>query len=298
VVSDNCSANTTLEQTSGLPNGSTFPEGETTVQTFEATDAGGNTATCSFEVTVGPAIAATPTIEDVDCFGDTNGSISVETAGGSPDYTYEWSNGGTESTILGLAPGTYTLTITDAAGCETIGEYEVTEPDDLTTTLVNIINESGGNGDGAVDVTVAGGTAPYTYLWTDLDGNVVGDTEDITGLAAGTYQLFVTDANGCVNSSAYTIQTTSTNDPVLNAKIKIYPNPTGGSLTIEFVDLPVREVDFSIYDVIGQRVFAESKAPVVNGRYLTDMTDLPEGVYIVELMIGADRITRRIARID
>lgn len=298
-VMDNCSANAPITQTSGLPSGSTFPEGETTIQTFEVMDAGGNTATCNFEITVGPTISATGEIEDVDCFGDENGSISVDVTGGNPDYTYLWSNDSTGVSINDLGPAIYSLTITDSDGCETIQEYEVMEPEDLTTTLVNIINEESGAMDGAVDVTVAGGTPPYTYQWTDLNGNVVGNTEDIDSLSAGTYQLFATDSNGCVVSSAYTIQTTSTNDPELNALIKIYPNPTSGQLTVEFIDLPMRDMDVAVYDVIGQRVFSQNKALITNGKYLLQMNDLPAGVYVVELMLeGEHRITRRIARVD
>ena len=299
VATDNCQGNLTIDQTSGLPSGSAFPIGETTPQSFDVTDAGGNIATCNFEITVAEAMSIDPDIADISCFGEEDGSIGATVVGGSPDYTYQWSNDSTTMSIDNLGPGMYSVTVIDDAGCEAIEEYEINEPDDLLTTLVNIINETNNMSDGSVEVTVSGGVMPYTYEWTDLDGNVVGTMEDIDSLPAGTYQLFVTDSNDCVSSSSYTIQnSTSTNNMDLDAFIRIFPNPTTGSLTVEFIDLPISEIDVTVHDIVGRIAFDQSNARVNGNKYLLDLGEYPEGVYLVKLTIEGQVVTKRIVRVD
>lgn len=296
-VNDNCSMDLVTNQTNGLPSGSEFPEGGTTTQTFEGMDAAGNSVTCSFTVEVSEVMSINSSGNDVSCFGEADGSISTMVTGGVPDYSYLWSNDSTGVSINGLDPGIYTVTVTDDAGCEETEEIEVTEPTNLVTTLVNIINEMGTAMDGAVDVTISGGLMPYTFEWADLDGNVLGDTEDISGLAAGTYQLFVTDANGCVSSSAYTIQNvTSTFDPTLDSRIRLFPNPSNGWVTIELTEVPVTEIEIAVYDVIGKLAYMNPVADVKTGKFLLDLTSFPEGVYIVKLTIDGQVITNRLVR--
>ena len=298
-ATDNCSGNLTIEQTNGLPSGSTFPVGETTAQSFEVTDVGGNIAVCNFEITVAEAMAIAADITGISCFGEEDGSIGTTVTGGSPDYAYQWSNDSTTMSINNLGPGMYSVTVVDDAGCEAVEEFEINEPDDLVTTLVNIINEMNSMSDGSVDVTVSGGVMPYTYEWTDLDGNVVGTLEDIDSLPAGTYQLFVTDSNDCVSSGSYTIQnTTSTNNLDLDAFIKIFPNPTTGSLTVEFIDLPIAEMDVTIHDIVGRIALNQSNARVSGNKYLLDLGEYPEGVYLVKLTIEGQVVTKRIVRVD
>ncbi len=298
-ATDNCSTDISATQINGLPSGSTFPIGETTEQVFEATDVGGNSATCTFDVTVVDSMTVTPSVSDVSCFGEEDGSIAVAVTGGSPDYTYMWSNDSTGMSINNLIPGIYSLTITDDLGCESVQEYEIMEPSELVTTLVNIVNETNNNADGKVDVTVTGGMMPYTYQWVDINGNPIGDMEDIDSLSAGTYQLFATDANDCVSSSAYTIQnTTPTNNPTLDALIKVFPNPTYGWLMVEFIDLPIIEMNVTVHDVVGQTVFSQKNANVATGKYLLDFSDYAEGVYLLKLTFNGQVVTKRVVKVS
>ena len=299
-ATDNCSMDISVTQTSGLPSGSTFPIGETTEQVFEAIDVGSNTATCTFEVTVVDSlIVSSPSVTDVSCFGEEDGSIDLTVIGGSPDYTFMWSNGDTTATIDSLLPDTYMLTITDDSGCESVQEFEIIEPPQLITTLVNIVNEIENNADGKVNVTVSGGMMPYTYKWVDIDGNQIGDMEDIDSLSAGTYQLFVTDSNGCVSSSSYTIQSiTSTNNPELDALITIFPNPTSSLVTIEFIDLHIFEMEVTIYDVIGKKIFSQKNENVASGKFFVDFSDYAEGVYLMKLNFDGQMVTKRIVKVS
>ncbi|MCP4310722.1 MAG: T9SS type B sorting domain-containing protein, partial [Bacteroidetes bacterium] len=147
-------------------------------------------------------VTAVTTQVDVDCFGANNGSVDLSSADGVAPHFFAWTgpNGFTASTedISGLEPGAYSLTITDGSGCvfPFPDIVTITEPAELAVNSTGTDISCGGLTDGAIDITVTGGTPLYTYGWSGPGGFVSSD-EDITGLAAGTYDLSVTDANGC-----------------------------------------------------------------------------------------------------
>ena len=132
------------------------------------------------------------TSADENC-GDGAGSIDLTVTGGTAPYTFSWSSGETSEDISGLSAGTYTYTVTDAAGCEIIGDVEIlNNSGTLTIDDVVVTDENCDDDGGAIDITVSGGTTPYTFSWSS------GPTsEDISGLSEGTYSCTVTDASGC-----------------------------------------------------------------------------------------------------
>ncbi len=124
--------------------------------------------------------------------GEPNGSVSVSVSGGTSPYSYLWSNGATTEDLANLFPGVYSLTITDANGCELIESFSVTEPDALQLSGQPSAVLCNGGDDGRIDVDVMGGTLPYEFSWSNG-----ATTEDIDNLMAGSYSLTVTDADGC-----------------------------------------------------------------------------------------------------
>ena len=134
---------------------------------------------------------------EVSCHGGDDGSAVVTASGGTPGYTYLWSNGATTADPSGLTPDTYTVTVTDANGCTDVATVQITEPPLLelqaATTDTRCANESSGS----IDVTAQGGDGNYTYDWTDdqYDGQ-----SQLTDLAAGTYTVVVTDGKGCTET--------------------------------------------------------------------------------------------------
>lgn len=157
-------------------------------------------------------VITTTNINNVSCFGGNDGSASVSATGGTPNYSFSWSpNSNTSNTATGLSAGSYTVNVTDANGCTTSNGINVTEPTVITTTY-SVTNVSCFNGNnGIISTTPSGGTPPFTYSW--MPGNLSGST--ISGLTAGTYDLTLTDSNGCIFTDIITI--TQPNQIILNS---------------------------------------------------------------------------------
>ena len=120
-------------------------------------------------------------------------AIDITVAGGVSPYTFVWDNGETIEDISGLLAGFYNVTVSDFNLCTYIFTDTITRP---TSVLSAYILENSvsckGSADGSTDITVIGGTSPYTYLWSNGE-----TTENISGLLAGNYMLTVTDSNLC-----------------------------------------------------------------------------------------------------
>ncbi|OAV43828.1 SprB repeat-containing protein [Lewinella sp. 4G2] len=146
----------------------------------------------TYVITEPEPLALNPQLNNVGCNGGNTGSITLAISGGTEEYTYVWSTGSTASSIEGLAAGNYSVTVTDANGCTISDDFSVEESPELPVNfVVSPVSCNGGN-DGAIDLTVSGGTPDYTFLWSDG-----ASTEDRTELSAGLYAVTVTDANGC-----------------------------------------------------------------------------------------------------
>ncbi len=142
------------------------------------------------------AVAATISTIDPSCNGAFDGSVTVVTTGGTPSYTYSWSDGQTTQTALDLPIGTYDVTITDAKGCTATNSATLIEPNPLMAQLYSIPTSCNGRRDGRIVAdTVYGGTPPYAY---SIDGVNFQPIDIIFfGLAGGNYDLTVEDGNGC-----------------------------------------------------------------------------------------------------
>jgi len=173
------------------------------------TDANGCTNVSSFEVDGYLPFTATPTITPVSCFGFANGSISFSVTNAISPVSYLWSDGGAGANRTNLTPGTYSVTITDGNNCpQVISGLIITQPAALLSTTftkedVKIFGATSGPNSGSIDVTPAGGTAPYTYNWTGPGGPYT--TQDLVDLGAGTYNLLMTDARGCQSTLSVVI---------------------------------------------------------------------------------------------
>ncbi len=185
--------------------------------TVTATDANGCTATTNSTTITNPtAITITPTVTQPT--DPSNGAISLGVAGGTGTYTYNWGGGITTQNRTGLAAGTYTVTVTDANGCTATNTSTLTSACSVIT-ITPTVSQPTGAANGAISIAVAGGTVPYTYNW---GGGIT--TQNRTGLAAGTYTVTVTDANGCTAMLTATITGVNYCTPVLSNSFEYISN--------------------------------------------------------------------------
>lgn len=166
------------------------------------TDANGCTDTTSVSISEPVVLSiASATITQVTCNGLTNGAATTTSSGGTSPYTYNWSNLSTNSNLSSVAAGSYSVTVTDANGCTDSIMVTISEPLILTSTAVLDSNVScNGLSDGGASSSATGGTSPYTYAWSNA-----ATAASVTGLAAGTYSVTITDANGCTDSTSIAI---------------------------------------------------------------------------------------------
>ncbi len=144
---------------------------------------------------VRPPLDVSVEVQNIPCFMFCDGVAWANVTGGTPPYTYMWSNGATTSQIVELMPGWYHVIVTDAAGCSVQDSAYIYEPPAITIDFNTIVPACGGN-TGSVTAQASGGTPPFTYLWNY--NNFIGPT--LSNVPSGTYYVQVTDANGCQKS--------------------------------------------------------------------------------------------------
>ncbi|MBK8192262.1 MAG: hypothetical protein IPK76_03210 [Lewinellaceae bacterium] len=200
--------------------------------TVTVTDANSCTKTTTATVnnTGGPNLSTVVT--NVLCNGASTGAINLTVVGGTPSYTYLWSSGQTTQDLSNIAAGSYTVTVTDANQCTATTSATVTQPPaiSLSTSVTNVL--CNGASTGAINLTATGGTGSKTYIWSSGQ-----TTEDLNNIAAGTYTVTVTDANGCTKTTsasvtqpgAMILSTTTVNSTCGNANGSIDLTVTGGT---------------------------------------------------------------------
>ncbi len=158
-------------------------------------------ASNSVEITlVSSIVAEISELLDVNCPGDSNGSATISASQGAPPYTYAWSNGETTTTTTGLSTGIYTVTITDSENCYEISSVTISQPEALAANVSTTAQSAYGLDDGMASCTPTGGTAPYSYIWSNG-----ATTSNLENLAPGSYSLTIEDSNGCTSSQTVTV---------------------------------------------------------------------------------------------
>ncbi|WP_247234677.1 Ig-like domain-containing protein [Telluribacter sp. SYSU D00476] len=215
-------------------------------------------------------LAFTP--KNATCFGISNGSIDLNITGGIGPYTYVWSNGASVQDPGGLAPGTYTVTVTDKFGCTATGQATITQPATAISLNGSVTHENPfGSANGAITLTVSGGTGPYTYLWSN--GTT---TKDQTGLVGGTYTVIVTDAAGCTREMSFTV------------------NRIGGPLAVSSITKTdvlcfggsTGKIDLEVIGGTAPYTYTWS-----NGATTQDLTNIPASTYSVTIRDNAGATT-------
>jgi len=196
------------------------------------TDNAGCTGSDTITVINPNAPTGTTNVTDATC-GQADGTATATSTGGTAPYTYVWdANAGsqTTATVTGLAAGTYSVVVTDAANCTVTLSATVNTPTGPTSAAAETLPVSCNSGsDGEATATGTGGTGTYTYLWDAAAGNQT--TATATGLAAGTYNVTITDGNGCTSTSSVIVTepTALTATSVDNFDGSVTATPAGGT---------------------------------------------------------------------
>ena len=196
--------------------------------TVTATDANGCSATTVATITqptpLTVSIAATT---NVLCNGGATGSATGVANNGTAGYFYQWNTGATTATINNLTAGSYTITATDANGCNASATVNITQPSAISVngTVVNV--NCNGSSTGSISLNVSGGAGGYSYLWSNG-----ATTSSVNSLAAGTYTVTVKDANNCTQSKSFNvIQSTAITGTFTKTNVSCFGG-NNGSLTI------------------------------------------------------------------
>ncbi|MEO9533596.1 MAG: gliding motility-associated C-terminal domain-containing protein [Crocinitomicaceae bacterium] len=227
----------------------------------EITDDAGCTRTAQVEMLDPNAITDMPQITNPAC-GLNDGSITVTTSGGVLPHSYLWNTLDVTNIISNVGAGTYTLTVTDAAGCTQDFVYGLSNSNAAVAIVAGTDVNCHGVCDGTADtVSVTGGTSPYTFDWLDNTGTSTGIlTPAATNLCAGDYMLETTDALGCISYVDLTITEPDTiilnplvlNDPTCSGLCdgEIISNPIGGTLPFVFAwDDPMTQSTVNAIDL-------------------------------------------------
>ncbi len=161
--------------------------------TVTVTDANTCSATASDSISAMPSLNIDMFTINDSCYHAGKGSILTDVEGGTPPYSYAWSNFSSDTANTHLIAGTYTLTVTDDKGCSTTATSIITGPPPLTYSVVDQDIGCYGDTTGGIHLAVSGGTSPYNYAWSPALGN----NETVTNLAAGIYNYTVTDQYSC-----------------------------------------------------------------------------------------------------
>lgn len=198
------------------------------VYTVSVTDANNCPAELSVTIAEPLPLAANASATPESNAGANDGTATALPTGGAGTYSYLWSNNSTTQTITGLAPGTYTVTVTDVNGCTNAQTVVVNAFNCALGPQANITQPACfGQSNGAITVTLAGGTAPFTYAWSNG-----ASTATVSNLAAGTYQVTITDANDCqaIESAVLTDPAAVSATAAVTAQPACPAEPTGVAL--------------------------------------------------------------------
>ncbi|OWY26039.1 hypothetical protein C7N43_35390, partial [Sphingobacteriales bacterium UPWRP_1] len=210
-----------------------------------ATDVNGCTKVRNITLTQPPVMNCTATVSNVTCNGNNDGSISATTTGGVAPYTYLWNTGASTPSISGLAPGTYSLTVTDKNGCVCVQSLTVSEPS-VVAPLEGSVNvyEGGGITSSYFNlntITFTGGTPPYSYDWSTsgyVQYSVVAPGQINVVYSDGSlWSVTITDSNGCGGSDLIFDNYPDGTEPTAQLDIVYYEivaddGLTGGSITL------------------------------------------------------------------
>ncbi|MBK8504989.1 MAG: T9SS type A sorting domain-containing protein [Saprospiraceae bacterium] len=286
-VIDNC-PNGSVTIFDGIGPGKNFPLG-TSLESYTYVASNGTRLECDINVTVEKRVTVDIQSKDATCPGRADGSATAVVES-DLQYTFRWSNGETTPSATNLLPGNDTVKISEPSECAFIKNFSVGEPTNLFIRLDSI---KAPDEESDIYITVSGGTPPYRYQWKNDQNAVVSTVQDPKNLTYGTYQILVTDANGCVTSNSIKAdEATPTEEYIYLEGLEIRPNPTKGSFYLNFRHGLGRQALVEIISLTGQLFYhhkhqASASVPIEAGELLP-------GIYLVKVIIEGEVLTKKL----
>lgn len=215
------------------------------------------------------------------CAGET-GALFADLDGGTAPFGFYWSNDVFTPDNPDLPAGAYTLTVIDANGCESVLTASIIPPDSVRIMPDNVVFPTQGQSNGAIQITVSGGTGPYEFTWLVNGNPFTTGTEDLSNLRKGLYSLLVSDANGCENTFTVNLpETVGTKFRIAPAFARLTPNPASDRAQLWVSFSETRTVRLSITDAAGRILRAWTADHVREQQLPIELGDLPGGVYFL-----------------
>jgi hypothetical protein len=228
------------------------------------------------------------TVNPVSCHGGCDGALSVAAIGGIGPFHYLWNTGDTTQVIEGICADTYTVLITDEGqGCNALTSFELTEPDFIDGNVDEVVHITDST-EASISITVFGGTPPYTFDWHSYNGTFTSTDEDVSGMPADYYFVFIRDANNCefdLDSIQILDLTVGTKD-LGTLRVNVYPNPASNHVIFDVADVTDYELQLISSDGMTQRTWRQTNT--------IDVTQFIPGIYIVLITSDEGRYTGRL----
>jgi hypothetical protein len=275
--------------------------------TVTVTDANGCTKVGTTSLTEPATLTVTIASTNPNCFGEASGSVTANPVGGTGTKTYAWSFGSNTKTNSGLTAGTYTVTVTDANGCQAVATAVLTNPSAIV--INSITSMPGSPGKHNVTVMASGGTPALKYSRNGVTFQV---SNVFSNLNPGTYTFTVRDAKNCTVSQTVAIPTmmlvgNPTTDGEANEEVAdrtekafslafdLVPNPATTDVRIVFDGQTPENAMFDVQDASGKLLFTKSVRELVNNGNRLSLDQLSTGVVFVTMRTeGMNPVTKRL----
>ncbi len=228
----------------------------------------------------------------ISCAGESDGGLALTVYGGAAPYSYYWSNGADTEDVEGLEAGVYTVTVEDACGQISEATIVLDTPTPIEVSAAVTHTSRVGDSDGSIELTIEGGQAPFTYLWSNQE-----TTRNLIDLQQGTYCVTITDNTGCTTQACETVSsglTSNTQQPELITSLTIQPNPTTDVSMLKLNFAKPVDLQLKVIDATGHTLIGFSDWDVKQLIYNLDFIDYPNGVYFLQLVFDEEVYTKRI----
>ncbi len=217
---------------------------------------------------------------DLNCGGDSSGVVLISVNGGIPPYSFLWSDGSTSEDLVGADAGEHYVTIIDGSGMEILSDTVILDEPEPIVITADITDESvNGANDGAIDITVSGGTGPYTFQWNN--GSI---EEDIDGLIDALWCVDVTDIFGCTTEACFTVMMGPTGINEINGlnSMNAFPNPAKEEVTLNLDFDEFKNLEINLRNTLGEIIYSRNAfGNLINENF--NLNGFASGIYFIEV---------------